>query len=816
MDPRTAWIHAEQKGPANSVCMHIWETSQGFRANSGVDNHHHQRNFPTQSANSPCSNDNVLLPPQPPGVVFGKLPKRDGGGGERSGVRRKGSLSPSSSSLDSEAESYSPSGSSLQIDNLNVAEEANRFLHYGEHEFNVNDLRQQQQQHLPPPFYHVKQHCRSMQQSSGHTPTGAKYQHGNKHHQHQPHSFGRRRHLNRANTFHGINQFLSNGFNGSYSDCSCSLWKTRGYSPGINGLHEEVMDFFNFMSPRPEEEAMRRDVVNRIEGVIKDLWPTARVEIFGSFSTGLYLPTSDIDLVVFGKWVHPPLQELEQALRKHNVAGPYPIKVLDKATVPIIKLTDQETEVKVDISFNVETAVKAAQLIKSYLKMYTVLPPLIFVLKQFLLQRDLNEVFTGGISSYSLILMAINFLQLHPRIDTRRTNINLGILLIEFFQLYGRDFNYLKMGIRVKNAGAYLAKEEMVKSMGNGSRPSMLCIEDPLQPGNDVGRSSYGVLHVKQVFDFAYMVLSHGVAPLARVYPNKEYDSTLGRIIKVSPEVLAYRDWTIKKWGAKQYAKLENHAVETCEQDLARLMLASMEDQRDSSSPLSDDSPSPSPVSLPSPQHHSSSSSSSSSSTCSLSSFSGSDIESDSPPSSSAAIQLHTLTLAPVSSVIQMATDLRATHPAGFIPAAPQVQMPLPGNMAIPSLPDCHFYHENLPSINAVHRQATQPAQVFQPADWTSPLHQLHHPQAGGQLSHGYTARPNHQGSVEPHKFNFKHNQGGSLRGQSLSDGHFSPQGRFVPQGRNSSPGFRNQQQYNHNPWRRRKRDSLPHLNNSR
>lgn len=35
--------------------------------------------------------------------------------------------------------------------------------------------------------------------------------------------------------------------------------------------------------------------------------------------------------------------------------------------------------------------------------------------------------------------------------------------------------------------------------------------------------------------------------------------STLGRIIKVSDEVLAYRDWTIKKWGAKQYAKPENH-----------------------------------------------------------------------------------------------------------------------------------------------------------------------------------------------------------------------------------------------------------------
>lgn len=73
--------------------------------------------------------------------------------------------------------------------------------------------------------------------------------------------------------------------------------------------------------------------------------------------------------------------------------------------------------------------------------------------------------------------------KLHPRIDTRRTNINLGFLLIEFFELYGRDFNYMKTGIRVKNGGAYLSKEDMLKAMGSGNRPSMLCIEDPIQPG---------------------------------------------------------------------------------------------------------------------------------------------------------------------------------------------------------------------------------------------------------------------------------------------------------------------------------------------
>lgn len=48
-----------------------------------------------------------------------------------------------------------------------------------------------------------------------------------------------------------------------------------------------------------------------------------------------FLLLSDIDLVVFGKWERPPLQELEQALRKHNVAEPFSIKVLDKATVSV-------------------------------------------------------------------------------------------------------------------------------------------------------------------------------------------------------------------------------------------------------------------------------------------------------------------------------------------------------------------------------------------------------------------------------------------------------------------------------------------------
>lgn len=80
-----------------------------------------------------------------------------------------------------------------------------------------------------------------------------------------------------------------------------------------------------------------------------------------------------------------------------------------------MKLTDSETDVKVDISFNMSSGVNSARLIKDFKRLFPPLPKLVMVLKQFLLQRDLNEVFTGGISSYSLILMTVSFLQVRGR-----------------------------------------------------------------------------------------------------------------------------------------------------------------------------------------------------------------------------------------------------------------------------------------------------------------------------------------------------------------------------------------------------------------
>ena len=168
-------------------------------------------------------------------------------------------------------------------------------------------------------------------------------------------------------------------------------------------------------------------------------------------------------------------------------------------------MRDMLTDIKVDISFNTRAAVDSVSLIKQFIREFPALEYLVLLLKQFLLQRDMNEVWTGGISSYGLILMVVSFLQNHDAGDS-----NLGVLLIEFFQLYGRQFNYQKCCIRVKDGGQYIKKEEMLaqikKESGPNTKyvPGFLSIEDPLTPSNDIGRASHGAELVKEAFEYAY------------------------------------------------------------------------------------------------------------------------------------------------------------------------------------------------------------------------------------------------------------------------------------------------------------------------
>ncbi|MEW5313512.1 MAG: hypothetical protein WDW38_005075 [Sanguina aurantia] len=267
---------------------------------------------------------------------------------------------------------------------------------------------------------------------------------------------------------------------------------------------------------------------------------------------GLYVPTSDIDLVVehssHGNIVRA-LHALANGISRKGIAKS--VQVISKAKVPIIKFeTIEHGGLAFDVSFDVANGPEAAGLVKQLTGLWPMMRPLILVLKLFLQQRELNEVYTGGVGSYALITMVTAFLQLHA---SRRPSSaparrgkqgkaaqteavvaegiegSLGVLLIDFFRFYSRVLNLTDVGVSIASGGCCFGKGS--KGWLNYERPFMLAVEDPADPTNDVCRSSFNIMRVKTAFEYAYQVMTT---------PCERDESLLCRILRMGP-VLASR-----------------------------------------------------------------------------------------------------------------------------------------------------------------------------------------------------------------------------------------------------------------------------------
>lgn len=64
-------------------------------------------------------------------------------------------------------------------------------------------------------------------------------------------------------------------------------------------LHNEILDYVKWLEATPEDKQTRVNLVKKIKKVTKDSYSEAVVMVFGSCATGLNLPNSDIDLLVY-------------------------------------------------------------------------------------------------------------------------------------------------------------------------------------------------------------------------------------------------------------------------------------------------------------------------------------------------------------------------------------------------------------------------------------------------------------------------------------------------------------------------------------
>ena len=253
---------------------------------------------------------------------------------------------------------------------------------------------------------------------------------------------------------------------------------------------------------------------------------------------------SDIDLVVLcPSFPSPPLKptssllhSLASLLLTTSLADPSSLLVIAKSRVPIVKFTTRHGGFAVDLSVNQKNGVDAAGGVRQLLEDYSFRLPdhvehgstdnkkekekeeeteegeveslivdhgvarsLVLLVKAFLNQRGMNEVFTGGLGSYSIICLVVSFLQvrlpllparlrltwrsqLHPKIQTGVIHPahNIGLLLVEFLEYYGKHFNFDEAGISLRKNGGYFNKHN--KGWWRQNQPYLLSIEDPNDP----------------------------------------------------------------------------------------------------------------------------------------------------------------------------------------------------------------------------------------------------------------------------------------------------------------------------------------------
>lgn len=242
------------------------------------------------------------------------------------------------------------------------------------------------------------------------------------------------------------------------------------HSHGLQSrLTRDILQFLGATNAQLRKlDGKRKIAVERFSRLTKTIWPRAQVKLYGSYMSGLCLPSSDLDFVVCLPAVHKKdlalapgvlegrnaINETSQKLLARELKGeswidPRSIKLIDRTIVPVIKVSTKDTRARViqlDISFDSPDhhGLEANQMVAAILDELPLIRPLILVLKQFLLDRGLLTSYTGGLSSYCLFLMLARYLQEQPPASG-----DPGSLLMGFLDFYGNFFDPRVTGISV-------------------------------------------------------------------------------------------------------------------------------------------------------------------------------------------------------------------------------------------------------------------------------------------------------------------------------------------------------------------------------
>ena len=329
--------------------------------------------------------------------------------------------------------------------------------------------------------------------------------------------------------------------------------------------YEKYMDYLIYKK-KPKIESL----LNKIILIIKEIDPNYEIKVYGSYAYGLSLPWSNLNLILVNKnknlinktrenLKEDNLTDMETTVGEKSVKSETQsdnlsyakttsnnnkyndsnnnnnnddiertdllvnlifyfrkINWIKKSNISQIEdinfisfiTNDEYDRIEVNISMESKShnGLKVVELIKSYIKEYSVLKPLYFALRTLLKNANLHIASSGGLCAYGLILMLVSFIQSQRDSNKTDNEYIIGKTFYEFLLHYGIKFDFNKYVILTYkiNETNTSTNEKDVYNAGQNAKEFM--IVDPLNDKNNVAKSTYQFMNIKMALLIAYMV----------------------------------------------------------------------------------------------------------------------------------------------------------------------------------------------------------------------------------------------------------------------------------------------------------------------
>lgn len=288
---------------------------------------------------------------------------------------------------------------------------------------------------------------------------------------------------------------------------------------GSDKVTTAMMDYFH--KHHQAEEVYRRKMKLRdaLYGIIQGVFPYCGLYAVGSSMSGFGTNKSDMDLCLM--LTHQPIDQRREATEILNLVHRGLKKCsfiktsqVIKAKVPILKFWDDISQVECDLNINNSVGIRNTHLLKAYARMDWRVMPLVLFIKYWSRFHDINDARKQTISSYSLGLMAIHYLQYgtkppvlpslqkyYPEVFSIKNDISslrldeelphykseneesLGDLFLGFLEYYATNFDFKHSAISVRT-GTKIPIEIVKHKVGTPGQWKCLCIEEPFDLSN--------------------------------------------------------------------------------------------------------------------------------------------------------------------------------------------------------------------------------------------------------------------------------------------------------------------------------------------